>query len=226
MWHGGRGRGAWGGGLPRLGKAGFVDRKPQLLLKSAVLPARRTPPPREDWVRSSSSSRRGPGMLVLHPGPLETRAGQPRPSGLLPGSHLRRNRRGAAARGSSGPETDSSPGFSVALCHLQLGLEQEPQWGPPGSWRGPFPEREAAHSSRSQAVLPVGYLKPRPRGRLPPGAQYSQQPSGDHELVPQLLLWREPYSSFQLWPGERGGSGLAASPPGTFPGWREGGRPV
>lgn len=40
-----------------------------------------------------------------------------------------------------------------------------------------------------------------------PGAQYSQQPSGDRGLVPQLLLCREPYSSFQLWPGERGALG-------------------
>lgn len=59
-----------------------------------------------------------------------------------------------------------------------------------------------------------------------PGAQYSQQLSGDHGLAPQLLLCREPYSSFQLWPGEMGCSGLAASPPSTFPGQREGVRQV
>lgn len=55
--------------------------------------------------------------------------------------------------------------FQLRLCHFQHGLEQEPKWGPEGSWRDLFfPKREEAHSSRSQAGFPVGYLKPSQEG--------------------------------------------------------------
>lgn len=60
-----------------------------------------------------------------------------------------------------------------------------------------------------------------------PGAQYSQQPSDDHGRVPQLLLCRAPYSSFQLWPGERGALGwLPLLQVPAQVGGREGGRQV